>query len=245
MACMFPLKTEATVLRQGLEYGLGAEARTMDRHLATKLSPFVLLVIASCGSSSSGGNGSTPSEDGGGTDGTVEGEDGQASSGQGGETSGGSESGSPGGSGGASGSSSGASSGGGSGASSGSGSGSTADGGPTADNSVYQMHNHINRDGLFVDGALTKTALMGKTLKIDPTFAGTVTGKMYASPLYVQNGVNHKGTFYVVTEANNVYALDEATGNNAIKQERGHGAIEYRCRVWAHQSHRHHGHARH
>ena len=124
--------------------------------------------------------------------------------------------------------------------------GSAADGGPTADNSVYQMHNHINRDGLFVDGALMKAALMGKTLKIDPTFAGTVTGKMYASPLYVEDGVNHKGTFYVVTEANNVYALDEATGKNAIpSKRRRHGRIEYRRWLWAHQPHRNHGHAGH
>ncbi|MGH7270153.1 MAG: hypothetical protein ACREJ3_06945, partial [Polyangiaceae bacterium] len=81
---------------------------------------------------------------------------------------------------------------------------------------VLQMHKHINRDGLFVDGALTKSALMGHTLHIDPTFAGTFTGGAYASPLYVSDGVNHHGTFYVATEDNTLYALDETTGVSAI-----------------------------
>jgi hypothetical protein len=78
------------------------------------------------------------------------------------------------------------------------------------------MHNHINRDGLFIDGALTETALMGKTLHVDSTFGGTISGHAYASPLYVQDGVGHQGTFYVATENNMVYALKESDGTNAI-----------------------------
>ncbi len=35
---------------------------------------------------------------------------------------------------------------------------------------------------------------------------------MYASPLYVENGVNGKGTFYVATEDGTIFALDETTG---------------------------------
>ena len=182
----------------------------MDRQLAMKLSPFVLLAIASCSSSSGNSNGPA-SDDGGGTDGAVGTVDGHASSGQGGDSaasSGASESGNPGGSG--SGASSGATSG------SSSGSGSTSEAGAPSDTSVYQIHKHINRDGLFVDGALTTKNLMGKTLHVDATFDGTIAGNAYASPLYVADGVGHKGTFYVVTESNNVYALDEATGKNAI-----------------------------
>ena len=181
-------------------------------HLALRLSPFALLVIASCSGSSSGSN---PGEDGGGADGTTGTEDGRASSsgesGEGGPSSGSSTTGA-----GTSGSASGSGSGASSGASSGSGSGSTAEGGAAGDTSVYQIHKHVNRDGLYVDSALTTTNLMGKTLHVDASFDGTTAGKAYASPLYVADGVGHKGTFYIATENNNVYALDEATGKNAI-----------------------------
>ena len=101
-----------------------------------------------------------------------------------------------------------------------SGGGSDASSGDTgsaaSDADVPQMHKHINRDGLFVDSAFTETALMGATLHLDTTFKGTFSGNAYASPIYVQDGVNHKGTFYIATESNNIYALDEATGNSAI-----------------------------
>jgi hypothetical protein len=88
------------------------------------------------------------------------------------------------------------------------------DAGPQpGDLSVLQMHNHLNRDGLFVDGALTKAALAGGTMHIDAAFDGKmVKGNVHSSPLYVQNGPGGKGTFYVATESNNVYAIDEATG---------------------------------
>jgi outer membrane protein assembly factor BamB len=76
--------------------------------------------------------------------------------------------------------------------------------------SVLQFHNHANRDGLFIDSALTEAAVA--TMHLDKTFAGTIGGNVYASPLYVENGVGGKGTFYIATEDNNVYALDEATG---------------------------------
>jgi outer membrane protein assembly factor BamB len=46
----------------------------------------------------------------------------------------------------------------------------------------------------------------------DASFAGAVDGNVYAQPLYVANGVGGRGTFYVVTESNGVFALDEATG---------------------------------
>ncbi len=187
----------------------------MMRFLSMRTCPFALLVIASCGSS---GGGSNPGPDGA-ASGTTSSGEGQASSGESsGSLSSGSSSGagtgeSTSGSAASSGSESGSSSGSGSGA----GSGSTAEGGATTDESVYQMHNHINRDGVYVDGALTKTSLMtAKTLKIDASFAGTIAGNAYASPLYVADGVGHKGTFYVATESNNVYALDETTGKSAI-----------------------------
>jgi hypothetical protein len=188
----------------------------MIRYLAITGIPLLFAVLVSCGSSSNPANG------GGGSGGGGEGSGASATDdGGGGSSAGGSSTGSP---------SSGIATSGGSGSStesdassesssgegSGSGSGSVAEGGSTGDASVYQMHNHLNRDGLFVDSAFSKSALMGMTLKLDTTFAGTVSGNAYASPLYVQDGVGHKGTFYVATESNNVYALDETTGMSSI-----------------------------
>ncbi len=91
-----------------------------------------------------------------------------------------------------------------------SGAGSSGGSGPDAGTSVLQFHGHPNRDGYTIDPALTKTA--AAAFARDTTFAGTVTGNVYASPLYVQNGPGGKGAFYVATESNDVYALDETTG---------------------------------
>jgi hypothetical protein len=81
---------------------------------------------------------------------------------------------------------------------------------PPVGASVLQFHNHVNRDGLFIDSALTQAA--AATFELDGSFAGKITGDVYTSPLYVENGVKGKGTFYVATENDTVYALDEATG---------------------------------
>jgi hypothetical protein len=78
-------------------------------------------------------------------------------------------------------------------------------------NSVYQRNNHPSRDGHFVQPALTKTA--AATLAIDTTFAGNYTGSTWASPLYLENGPAGKGVFIVVTNGNDVFALDETTGS--------------------------------
>src|ERR1019366_423177 len=143
----------------------------MNRRLVLSIGPFVLLAVASCGSSSgsnANGGGET-SGDGGSPSG---GDDATASSSG---ISGGSSSGVGGSSGGSSGSSS---SSGGEDASG----GTSGDAGATATSAdVPMLHKHINRDGFFVDGALTTSALMGKTLAIDKTFAGTFTGSAYAS----------------------------------------------------------------
>lgn len=181
----------------------------MDRRLVLGIGPFVLLVIAACGSSSGGSN-STP----------IGGEDASSGGGSGsGSGSGGSSGSAPGDDMTTGGDGSAMSSGGG-GPDGSSGGGSDASSGDTgsaaSDADVPQMHKHINRDGLFVDSAFTETALMGATLHLDTTFKGTFSGNAYASPIYVQDGVNHKGTFYIATESNNIYALDEATGNSAI-----------------------------
>jgi hypothetical protein len=86
--------------------------------------------------------------------------------------------------------------------------------------SVLQFHNHANRDGFFVDAALTKARVA--TLHLDPTFnSATTRGSTYGSPLYVANGPGGKGTVYVATEENNVYAIDEATGGSLWSRSLG------------------------
>src|ERR1051325_5105016 len=75
---------------------------------------------------------------------------------------------------------------------------------------VTQYHNHENRDGLYTDRAFTRTA--AAALKRDPNFQGTVSGNVYAQPLYIEDGPDGKAMVITVTESNNVYALDAANG---------------------------------
>jgi hypothetical protein len=79
--------------------------------------------------------------------------------------------------------------------------------------SILLARNHANRDGLFLNTGITKTALAN--LQLDTTFAGAVQGSVFSAPLYVENvesaGQVH-GAFFVATASNYVYALDEFTG---------------------------------
>jgi hypothetical protein len=84
------------------------------------------------------------------------------------------------------------------------------DAGPPVGASVLEFHNHINRDGFFVDGALTKAN--APTFHVDTTFNAALNGNVYATPLYVEHGPGGAGAFYMVTESNDVYALNETTG---------------------------------
>jgi len=76
-------------------------------------------------------------------------------------------------------------------------------------------HNHMNRDGLFIDPKLTKAA--AATMHNDAAFMGKVTGGAFATPLFLEAGKvpalnGGKGVVFVATEANHVVALDEMTG---------------------------------
>lgn len=75
---------------------------------------------------------------------------------------------------------------------------------------VTQYHNHENRDGLFIDPAFTRTA--AAALKRDMNFSGNVSGNIYAQPLYIEGGPGGKAMIITVTESNNVYSLDVASG---------------------------------
>jgi outer membrane protein assembly factor BamB len=75
---------------------------------------------------------------------------------------------------------------------------------------------HGTRDSLYVDEAFTKARLAtlqtAGGLVADQTFAPAIVGDVYASPLFLENGLNGKDVLYVATEENNVYAIDAATG---------------------------------
>src|SRR5438132_10551764 len=74
---------------------------------------------------------------------------------------------------------------------------------------VTQEHNNPSRDGVYIDAAFTPSAAANLTR--DLNFNGTISGNVYAQPLYIEGGAN--GPMIIeVTESNNVYALDATTG---------------------------------
>jgi hypothetical protein len=75
---------------------------------------------------------------------------------------------------------------------------------------VTQHHNHLSRDGLYIDPAFTSALAAGLTR--DLTFNGTITGNVYAQPLYIEGGPRGRAVVIVVTESNNVFALDAVSG---------------------------------
>ena len=76
---------------------------------------------------------------------------------------------------------------------------------------VTQHHNHDSRDGLYIDPAFTQTNAANLTR--DTSFNGTISGNVYAQPLYIEDGPGGGAMVIAVTESNNVYALDAATGS--------------------------------
>jgi hypothetical protein len=74
---------------------------------------------------------------------------------------------------------------------------------------VTQYHNHASRDGLYIDSAFTPSAAANLTR--DLNFDGTIDGDVFAQPLYIEGGPNGPMVI-VVTESNNVYALDPVNG---------------------------------
>ena len=75
---------------------------------------------------------------------------------------------------------------------------------------VTQEHNNVSRDGVYIDSAFTPSA--AANLVRDLGFDGTISGNVYAQPLYIDDGPNGRPTIIAVTESNNVYALDATTG---------------------------------
>src|SRR5947199_1449677 len=75
---------------------------------------------------------------------------------------------------------------------------------------VTQFHNHESRDGLYIDVAFTSSAAANLTR--DLKFDGTISGNVYAQPLYIEGGPGSTAKIIAVTESNNVYALDAVDG---------------------------------
>jgi len=74
---------------------------------------------------------------------------------------------------------------------------------------VTQEHNNPSRDGLYIDSGFTRENAANLTR--DLNFDGTISGHVYAQPLYIEGGPN--GPMVIaVTESNNVYALHADTG---------------------------------
>src|SRR5438105_5215908 len=79
----------------------------------------------------------------------------------------------------------------------------------TAQVNVTQEHNNPSRDGVYIDPVFTPDAVANLTR--DLNFDGTISGNVYAQPLYIEGGPNGP-MIIAVTESNNVYALDAVTG---------------------------------
>ena len=63
---------------------------------------------------------------------------------------------------------------------------------------VTQHHNNPSRDGLFIDPAFTQSAAANVTR--DTSFSGTISGNVYAQPLYIENGPGGAALVIAVTE---------------------------------------------
>src|SRR6266576_1382743 len=74
---------------------------------------------------------------------------------------------------------------------------------------VTQEHNNLYRAGVYIDAGFTPSA--AANLMRDLNFDGTISGNVYAQPLYIEGGPNGP-MIIAVTESNNVYALDAVTG---------------------------------
>ncbi len=76
---------------------------------------------------------------------------------------------------------------------------------------VTQYHNHLSRDGFYVDPAFTTALAAG--LARDTAFVGSITGNVYAQPLYIEGGPRGRAVIIAVTESNNVFALNAVNGS--------------------------------
>src|SRR5882762_7779782 len=74
---------------------------------------------------------------------------------------------------------------------------------------VTQEHNNLSRNGVYIDPAFTLSTAPNLTRDLE--FDGTISGNVYAQPLYIEGGPSGP-MIIAVTESNNVYALNATTG---------------------------------
>src|SRR6201987_470152 len=83
---------------------------------------------------------------------------------------------------------------------------------------VTQEQNNVSRDGVYIDAGFTPSA--APNLPLDLNFDGTISGNVYAQPLYIEGAPN--GPMVIaVTESNNVYALNAVNGSIIWQQNVG------------------------
>src|ERR1044071_7338125 len=85
--------------------------------------------------------------------------------------------------------------------------------------SVVRYNNNLSRNGVFVQPTLTKAR--AATMVRDTSFDGTVSGNVYASPLFVDGT---PGVFVIATENNQVSVLNETTGRPVWQRTFGQSA---------------------
>ena len=76
---------------------------------------------------------------------------------------------------------------------------------------VLQHHNDAARSGVYVDPALTRTAI--RNLRQDGSFNAPLQGSVYAQPLYWDGGDGGQDLLVVATQRNEVIAFDPLTGS--------------------------------
>jgi hypothetical protein len=79
-----------------------------------------------------------------------------------------------------------------------------------ADQSVLTYHGALDRAGRYVVPGLTYDRARG--LRLDPSFHAAFQGKVYAQPLLWRRPGSSEGELIVVTEDNEVIALDAHSG---------------------------------
>ncbi len=88
-----------------------------------------------------------------------------------------------------------------------------------ANDSVVTYHNGNLRHGLYVVPSLNLAA--AANMQRDKKFKATIDGHMYAQPLFWKPKGARRGLVIAATESNNVYALDEASGDVVWQQSLG------------------------
>jgi hypothetical protein len=76
---------------------------------------------------------------------------------------------------------------------------------------VLKFHLNDSRDGKYSDSSLTQAAVL--TTHRDSSFSAPLIGPIYAQPLYASNGAAGRAMSIVVTEQNEVVALDATNGS--------------------------------